>query len=98
MKIYTYNTRSIAEDHKLDQLMMELDNITWHIVGISETHRKGEDLLKRKVSNHLFYNKGREDKKCSGVEVLANNSIAGNVISFDSVSDRVAWTKQNIYT
>merc|ERR1711942_484145 len=47
LKIYTYNTRSIAEDHTLDQLLMELDNITWHIVGISETQLK--------VSNHLFY-------------------------------------------
>ena len=51
LKIYTYNTRSIAEDHKLDQLLMELDNIKWQIVGISETHRMEEELIQLKVSN-----------------------------------------------
>ena len=35
LRAYTYNVRSIAEDHKLDQLLIELDNINWHIVGIS---------------------------------------------------------------
>ena len=80
-----------AEDHRLDQLLMDLDNIDWHIVGMSETHRKGEHLLKLKVSNHLFYYKGREDKKFSGVGFLVNSNIAGNVISFDCISDRIAW-------
>ena len=93
LKIYTYNTRSIAEDHKLDQLLMELDNIKWHIVGISETHRMEEELIQLKVSNHLFYNKGRDDTKRSGVGFLVNKNIAGNIISFNSISDRVAWLK-----
>ena len=93
MKIYTYNVRGISGDHKLDQLIMELENIDWHIVGISETHRKGEDLLQLGVSNHLFYNRGRVDKRISGVGFLVNNKIAGNVMSFDSISDRIAWIK-----
>ena len=72
---------------------MELDNINWHIVGISETHRMEEELLQLKVSGHLFYNKGREDVKRSGVGFLVNRNIAGNIISFNSISDRVAWLK-----
>ena len=93
LRAYTYNVRSIAEDHKLDQLLMELDNINWHIVGISETHRMEEQLIQLKVSGHLFYNKGRDDTKRSGVGFLVNKNIAGNIISFNSISDRVAWLK-----
>ena len=72
---------------------MELDNIKWHIVGISETHRMEEELIQLKVSNNLFYNKGRDDSKRSGVGFLVNKNIAGNIISFNSISDRVAWLK-----
>ena len=78
LRAYTYNVRSIAEDHKLDQLLIELENINWHIVGVSETHRMEEELLQLKVSNHLFYNKGRDDTKRSGVGFLVNKNIAGN--------------------
>ena len=93
MRIYTYNARGIDDDMKLDQLLLELNEINWHIVGLSETHRKGEDLLKLSGNNHTFFNKGRDDKRLGGVGFLINNNIAGNIISYNGVSDRIAWIK-----
>ena len=91
LNIYTYNVRSLAEDHKLDSLIIELENVNWDIVGISEVHRKGEKLVQLQESNHLFYHKGKENGKFGGVGFLINQKLAGNILKFSSVSDRIAW-------
>ena len=91
MKIYTYNVRTLSEDHKLEELVEDLDNISWDIVGLSEVRRKEEHLIKLKDSHHLFYYRGKENGKSHGVGFLINNDIADNVVKFDSTSDRIAW-------
>ena len=62
LKVYTYNTRGIDDDQKLDQLLLETENISWNIIGISETHMKGEKLTKLTANNHLLYHKERRQK------------------------------------
>ena len=42
MKIYTYNVRTLSEDHKLEELVEDLKNIKWDFVGLSEVRRKEE--------------------------------------------------------
>ena len=91
MKIYTYNVRTLSEDHRLESLLEELENINWDIVGLSEVRRQQEKLVELQDSHHLFYYRGKESEKSSGVGFLINREIAGNVVKFSSVSDRVAW-------
>ena len=91
LRIYTYNVRSLADDNRLDHLTEELQNIKWHIVGMSEVRRKQENVISVNVSKHLFYYRGKENEKSSGVGFLINSSIVGNVLKFDSLSDRVAY-------
>ena len=43
MKIYTYNVRTLSEDHKLEELV---EDIKWDVVGLSEVRRKEENLIK----------------------------------------------------
>ena len=91
MKVYTYNVRTLSEDHKLESLVEELENISWDIVGLSEVRREQEKLVELQGSHHLFYYRGKENGKSSGVGFLINREIAGNIVKCDSVSDRVAW-------
>ena len=91
LRVCTYNVRSLADDIRLEHLTEELVNIKWHIIGMSEVRRKSENIINMKVSNHLFYYRGKENEKSSGVGFLVNNNIAGNVLKFDSLSDRVAY-------
>ena len=91
LKIYTYNVRSLSDDIRLDHLTEELQNIKWHIIGMSEVRRKSENVISMNESKHLFYYRGKENEKTSGVGFLVNSNIAGNVLKFDSLSDRVAY-------
>ena len=96
MKIYEYNVRTLLEDHKLEELVEDLENIKWDVVGLSEVRRKEENLIKLKDSHHLFYYRGKENGKTSGVGFLTDGIVADNVSKFSSISDRVAWIVSNL--
>ena len=40
MKIYTYNIRTLSEDHKLEELVEDLENIKWDVVGLRSVEKK----------------------------------------------------------
>ncbi|GFN79307.1 hypothetical protein PoB_000581300 [Plakobranchus ocellatus] len=40
--IATYNTRTTRQQDDLEVLLEELEQIKWHIIGLSETKRRGE--------------------------------------------------------
>ena len=90
MKIYTYNVRTLSEDHKLEELVEDLENIKWDVVGLSEVRRKEENLIKLQDSHHLFDCRGREHGKASGVGFLINRNVADNVSKFSTIWDKVA--------
>ena len=71
--------------------MEELKNIRWDIVGLSKVHREEKKLVQLKDGHHLFYYRGKDRGKSSGVGFLSNRDIAGNLMKFSSLSDRVAW-------
>ena len=70
-------------------LMEEIENIKWHIIGLSEVRRNGELLMNIK-EGYLLYHKGRDDIKQSGVGFLINKEITKNMKEFPGESDRVA--------
>ncbi|XP_041472578.1 uncharacterized protein LOC121421843 [Lytechinus variegatus] len=87
--ICTYNVRSLLGEDRLYDLEKELGNITWDIVGLCEVRRRGEHLQQLK-SGHLLYTGGKEESSIGGVGFLIHKTIASNVISYKSTSDRVS--------
>ncbi|XP_041471252.1 craniofacial development protein 2-like [Lytechinus variegatus] len=85
----TYNVRSLLGEDRLYDLEKELGNITWDIVGLCEVRRRGEHLQQLK-SGHLLYTRGKEESSIGGVGFLIHKTIASNVISYKSTSDRVS--------
>ena len=85
MNIFAYNVRTLSEDHKLEELVEDLENIKWDIVGLSEVRRKEEHLIKLQDSHHLFYYRGKENGKTSGEGFLINRNVADNVSKFSSI-------------
>ena len=73
---------------KIIELEEELSKIKWHILGLAEVRRHGEDLEKLKSGN-LFYTRGKENQSQSGVGFLIHKDIANNVTDFNSTSDTV---------
>ena len=52
-----YNVRTLGEEDNLDRLVEEADRIDWDILGLIETHRKGEGTTLIK-DGHLLYDAG----------------------------------------
>ena len=69
--------------------MEEIENIQWHIIGLSEVRRNSELLMNIK-EGHLLYRKDRDDIKQSGVGFLINKEITKNIKEFHGEFDRVA--------
>ncbi|KAK4324387.1 hypothetical protein Pmani_004947 [Petrolisthes manimaculis] len=89
LKICTYNTRSFSSDNRMLEFEEELKKINFDIIGISEARRKGEGCLTLTNSGHCLYYKGGDTCQ-NGVSFLVHKNIAGNVIKFKGMSDRVA--------
>ena len=73
----------------MSNLLQEIENIKWHVFGLSEVRRTGENLIETK-EHHLFYHKGKENYKQSGVGFMVNKELKDHVREFHGVSDRVA--------
>ncbi|XP_057667257.1 craniofacial development protein 2-like [Diorhabda carinulata] len=52
-KIITYNVRTLSSSSKLLEMEEEIKDISWDIIGLCETRRKEEQLLKLK-SGHII--------------------------------------------
>ena len=63
----------MSEEAHLTNLMEEIENIKWHIIGLGEVRRNGELLMN--IKGHLLYHKGRDDIKQCGVGFLVNKEI-----------------------
>ena len=80
--IATYNVRTLKDDERLFEIMHELDetNLKWHVIGLAETRRKGEELVQIK-GGHLLYTKGG-DASSRGVGFLVNKNIKDKISRF----------------
>lgn len=90
LTLATYNGRTLRLDEHLAQLESELSNIRWHILGLSEVRREGEDTLTLE-SGHLFYFREGGQQSHGGVGFLVNKVLAHSVEEVSSVSNRVAY-------
>nr|XP_013189558.1 unnamed protein product [Amyelois transitella] len=92
-KLYigTYNARTLNTEGSMEELHQELDKINWHILGLSEVRRPGEECLKLKAGHTLYY-RGRDNgKKEHGVGILIHKSLEEQIVSTGSTSERVVY-------
>ncbi|KAJ0179579.1 hypothetical protein K1T71_005291 [Dendrolimus kikuchii] len=90
LTLATYNGRTIRLDNHLAELEVELSHIKWHILGLSEVRREGEDTITLE-SGHLLYFREGDKASQGGVGFLVNKSLVNNVVEVSSVSNRVAY-------
>lgn len=70
---------------------MELENLNWDVVELSEVHRKDEKLIQLHDSNHLFYHRGKQTNASSATVFLVIQKLAANILKFSGISDGIAW-------
>ena len=87
--IGTYNVRTLLGDGRLTELKEELKYVKWDIIGLAETKRRGEGILKLENGN-ILYTVGKADSSHAGVGFLIHKEIANNVIEYKSSFERVA--------
>ncbi|KAJ0182129.1 hypothetical protein K1T71_002851 [Dendrolimus kikuchii] len=90
LTLATYNGRTIRLDNHLTELEVELSRINWHILGLSEVRREGEDTITLE-SGHLLYFREGDRASQGGVGFLVNKTLVNNVVEVNSVSNRVAY-------
>lgn len=90
LTLATYNGRTLRLDSHLAQLEVELGKIRWHVLGLSEVRREGEDTVTLE-SGHLMYFREGDQQSQGGVGFLVNKSLSDNVVEISSVSSRVAY-------
>ncbi|CAG5024203.1 unnamed protein product [Parnassius apollo] len=68
----------------------EVDKLRWHIIGLSEVRREGEDTVILESGNLIYH---REDDHLSqeGVGFIVHKSLVNNVVKIGSVSTRIAY-------
>lgn len=89
--VASYNIRSLQSEDRLEELMYELNKITWDVVGLSEVRRAGEECLKLTNGHVLYYRGSDQQAHMHGVGLLINKRIWNNVTSIESISDRVIY-------
>lgn len=91
LAIASYNAKTLRTEDRMEELLYELDKINWDVVGLSEVRRPGEEYLKLANGHSLYYRGSDSDKHEHGVALLINKRISGNIISINSVSDRILY-------
>ncbi|GFO03532.1 endonuclease exonuclease phosphatase domain containing protein [Plakobranchus ocellatus] len=88
--IATYNTRTIRQQDDLERLLEELEQIKWHIIGLSETKRGGEGLSEL-PGGHWIFEKGKTDDNptAKGVALLMNRNMTKHVEKTNIYSERI---------
>ena len=84
----TWNVETLWKDGRLEELIYELDNYKWNIIGLSEVRRNlyGEIISD---SGHKLYYSGQQERHLHGVGFLVNKNTVNSVIGCEFISSRL---------
>ena len=94
LKLIHFNTQGVANEARLQELEYALGKIEYDIVGISETKREGEKIIKTSNGNIWFYfgcTKGYR-----GVGFYINKKVTNKISEMKGISERIAFLKVQI--
>lgn len=88
----TYNTRTINDLNQdaLETMIVELDNISWDIVGLAETKVLQSKIEIHVNSGHKLFLSSNEISRSNGVGFLVHRSCISLIEGYQPVSDRLA--------
>ncbi|KAH1019641.1 hypothetical protein HUJ04_009432 [Dendroctonus ponderosae] len=89
MHIASYNVQTLSSEANILEIEVELNDIKWDIVGVSEVKRRGEDQITLR-SGHTFHFKGEEDSS-GGVGFFVHKKHIPNLKKIECVSPRVIY-------
>lgn len=85
--VASINVRTLISDSRLEELHLALKPLKWDIVGLCEIRRKNEIIEEH--SDFIFYHTAATHGR-NGVGFLVKRYLRKDVVSFKSISDRVA--------
>ncbi|CAB3234790.1 unnamed protein product [Arctia plantaginis] len=93
-RIGTWNTNGILHSGKLSIVDKERENHRISILGISETHLRGQGHFNTTTGSTLYFS-GREDSSRNGVAIFLSSNMNKFVLGYNPVSDRIISLKLN---
>ncbi|CAK1588315.1 unnamed protein product [Parnassius mnemosyne] len=90
LDLATYKARTQRTDEKIVELEKEIDKLRWHIIGLSEVRREGEDTVILESDNLLYHREG-DHLSQGGVGFIVHKSLVNNIVKIGSVSTSVAY-------
>lgn len=93
-RIGAWNVRGLLKPGKLSIVESELENHHLSILGISETHMRGNGHFTTRAGN-TFYFSGADTTSAHGVGILIPSKINGSVLGYNPISDRIMTLKLN---
>ena len=86
--IGTWNTRTLWQTGKLEELTHEMSRYHWNLLGLCETRWTdiGETTT---LEGHKIYYSGKQDKHEEGVGFLVHNNIVNSILGCRPVSSRL---------
>nr|XP_037868970.1 uncharacterized protein LOC119628928 [Bombyx mori] len=93
-RIGAWNVRGLLEAGKLTIVEKEMESHDISILGISETHMRGNGHFTTATGNTMYFS-GCEDSSLSGVGIILPPHLNKYVLGYNPVSDRILTMKLN---
>ncbi|XP_037867678.1 craniofacial development protein 2 [Bombyx mori] len=93
-RIGAWNVRGLLEAGKLTIVEKEMESHDISILGISETHMRGNGHFTTVTGNTMYFS-GCEDSSLSGVGIILPPHLNKYVLGYNPVSDRILTMKLN---
>ncbi|KAK6741638.1 hypothetical protein RB195_009482 [Necator americanus] len=88
MTICTYNTRTLALDAAIEDLMMQARKFKYVVIGLTEMRRRDQLNVVYDTGEELFLGTC-ESTGVGGVGVRVNTNMAKNIDSFKQLTTRI---------
>lgn len=93
-RIGTWNVRGLNQPGKLQTVENEMQRKNVHLLGLSETHWKGQGHCTSDSGSTVYFS-GPEDESSRGVAFIVPRSMNKCVVGYNPVSDRIITLKLN---
>ena len=92
IRIGTWNTRGLLQTGKLYIVEQEAQARGLDVLGISETHWKGNGYFKTKIGNTVYFS-GNDSESRNGVAFILPGQTAKAVLGYQAINDRIITVK-----
>lgn len=93
-RLGTWNVRGLLGHGKLTIVESEMTNHKISILGVCETHMRGQGYFKTGSGNIMYFS-GPEDESRNGVAFILPQHINKHVLGYNPVTDRIITLKLN---